>query len=83
MGIAGTNREGMRKYRRFVENLKDDDRHRRHLLVRNVPPPSFLARPLADTIGQFASRNFFRLNGGVTVLSRSDGAFLLIPSERA
>jgi hypothetical protein len=83
MGIAGRIGRGMRKYRRFVENLKDAGRRHGHAHVRNVLPRSFLARPLADTIGHFARRGFSPLNGGVTVLSRSDGAFLLIPSERA
>jgi hypothetical protein len=73
----------MRKYRRFVENLKGSavataiwvcaTRARRH----------FFSLSPAASIGRFARHGFRIQNGAVTVLSRNDGDFSLILSERA
>ncbi len=83
MGIAGTNREGMRKYRRFVGNLKWRSSRGGDLGVRNANAAQFLEPWRAASIGHFAPRGFCFENGAVTVLSRNDGAFSLILSERA
>jgi hypothetical protein len=52
MGIAGKNREGMCKYRRFVGNPEESKNRGGHLGVRNAlwrvnfrPPMADLARP--------------------------------------
>jgi len=76
----------MRKYRRFVENLKGraiaaafwvcatPSRHRFFCLFLSPPDAS---------IGHFARHGWRSENGTVTVLSRNDGGFSLILSERA
>ena len=51
MGIAGTNREGMRKYQRFVENLKESSDRGGALGVRNARFGQFFAPSPAVSIG--------------------------------
>ena len=51
MGIAGTNREGMRKYRRFVGNLKGTSNRGGRLGVRNASAAQFFAPLSAASIG--------------------------------
>jgi hypothetical protein len=69
----------MQKYRRFAGNLKASDASG----VRNVRSGQFFAPPPAASIGRFARRGFHFQNGAVTLLSRNDGDFSLILSERA
>jgi hypothetical protein len=76
----------MRKYRRFVENLKGRaiaaafwvcaTRSRRQFFLSFLSPPD-------ASIGRFARHGWRPENGTVTVLSRNDGGFSLILSERA
>ena len=83
MGIAGTNREGMRKYRRFVENLKGSSDRGGALGVCNARSGQFFAPSPAASIGHFGRHGLRIQNGAVTVPSRNDGVFSLILSERA
>jgi len=76
----------MRKYRRFVENLKGRaiaaalgvcaTQPRRQFFCLFLSPPD-------ASIGRFAPHGWRAENGAVTVLSRNDGGFSLILSERA
>ena len=66
MGIAGKNREGMRKYRRFVGNPKETHVGKRDLDVRNVVSPSFFGAASEASRSSFGSLGKRGTNGGVT-----------------
>jgi hypothetical protein len=51
--------------------------------VRNARSAPFFSLSPAASIGRFARHGFDIQNGAVTVLSRNDGDFSLILSERA
>ena len=81
MGIAGTNREGIGKYRRFVANSKEGRFRFTHFIVRKSAsswrPIRYMSTP-AD-LPEPARRR--RSKGAVTKLSRCHAGFPLILSE--
>ena len=83
VGIAGTNREGMRKYRRFVGNPEGSCAEATGFAVGNPAlgcrPPDF-ARPDSSLPGAVGGSPYA---AAVTALSRNGGAFLPIPREKA
>ena len=86
MGIAGKNREGMRKYRRFVENPKETAVEQRDLGVRYALPPPFsvaAARLPPTVLPGLVSAQQTTASPSCHAMSRCHGAFLLILSERA
>ena len=86
MGIAGKNREGMRKYRRFVENPKETavgsaiwvcatpSRRRFSVAAARLPP---------TVLPGLVSAQQTSASPSCHAMSRCHGAFLLILSERA
>ena len=82
MGIAGTNLEGMRKYRRFAENPEGDGGTAAVFAVGNARtecrPPGLAGANLRSTPTIGGST----YAPAVTALSRNDGVFLPIPSEK-
>lgn len=70
MGIAGKNREGMRKYRRFVENPKETAVGEGNLDVRNALSPPFFGGPCEASADCFARLGKHPTNDRVTDLSR-------------
>ena len=86
MGIAGKNREGMRKYRRFVENPKETAVEQRDLGVRYALPPPFsvaAARLPPTVLPGLVSGERMWPSPACHAMSRCHGAFLLILSERS
>ena len=70
MGIAGKNREGMRKYRRFVGNPKESGAGQADLGVRNVLSLPFFGGPREASADCFARLGKRGTNAAVTDLSR-------------
>jgi hypothetical protein len=82
MGIAGTNREDAQ-----VSEIRGESQRARNrggvLGVRNADAAAIFSPPPDASIGHFARHGWRSENGAVTVLSRNDGGFSLILSERA
>jgi hypothetical protein len=81
VGIVGTNREGMRKYRRFPENpeaRREGDGRRG---VGNGAAPATFRLAAATHRAAFRGRGFRTANAIVTVLSRNAGRFAMILRE--
>ena len=70
MGIAGKNREGMAKYRRFVGNPKGSKQRARRLGVRNALSPQFFGGQCEASTDCFARLDKRGTNVAVTGLSR-------------
>ena len=70
MGIAGKNREGMRKYRRFVGNPKETSAPRHNLDVRNAHLPLFFDAASDGSADCFARLGKRGTNDSVTDPSR-------------
>jgi hypothetical protein len=73
----------MRKYRRFVENLKGRAIAAAFWVCATRDAAAIFSPPPDASIGHFARHGWRSENGAVTVLSRNDGGFSLILSERA
>ena len=86
MGIAGTNREGMRKYRRFVGNPEGSKKHIDRLGVRNA-----LQAPISGSHWPTSRDPFARMVSELQTpsspirhaMSRNGRDFSLILSEMA